>query len=180
MQEAGADPGPTPLGEGGEVLAREVLAREVLAQEVLAREASRRGLPVITASLVPEARMAEALRGRKVVAFAGIGRPAKFFSSLRAIGTVLVAERGFPDHHPFRESEIAALAAEAREAGAALATTEKDMMRVRAVIGAGDSPPLLAGIPLLVLKVGLRVVEGERLDSLIRSALAARRGGGSG
>ena len=142
--------------------------------EALARDARRGGLPVILGSLVPEA--SEALRGRKVVAFAGIGRPAKFFATLRSIGAVLVAERGFPDHHVFRKGELEALAAEARIKGAVLATTEKDMMR----IGAGEAhraeqAPSVADIPLHVLRVMLLIQDVEALDSLIAGALAARR-----
>src|SRR5262249_31193063 len=105
----------------------------------LMAEAKRRGLPVISASLRPEPADVEALRGQKIVAFAGIGRPSKFFASLRSIGAELVAERGFPDHHPFGASELDALAFEARAKGAVLATTEKDLMRIGDSTGGGPT-----------------------------------------
>jgi tetraacyldisaccharide 4'-kinase len=142
----------------------------------LAQEARRRGLPTISAALVPEAEAAAALRGRRLVAFAAIGRPEKFFSTLRGIGANLLAEHRFPDHHNFSAGEIAGLAAKAREAGAILATTEKDAMRLEGrVETGGDTGARLAGVPLSILKVGVRIEDGAALDALLRSALALRR-----
>jgi tetraacyldisaccharide 4'-kinase len=68
--------------------------------------------------------------GRKLLAFAGIGRPAKFFATLAECGAELVDAREFPDHHRYRDSEIDALAAAARAAGASLVTTAKDHVRL--------------------------------------------------
>lgn len=86
------------------------------------------GKPVLRARLAPHE--AEKFRGKKVVAFAGIGQPKKFFASLTEIGAEIVATHPFADHHPYRETELARLAAEASESGAILATTEKDAVRV--------------------------------------------------
>jgi len=72
------------------------------------------------------------LRGKKVVAFAGIGRPQKFFATLREAGAELVGEHRFPDHHPFRDTELANLAREAADKNAKLLTTEKDFVRLDA------------------------------------------------
>lgn len=87
-----------------------------------------------TAKPVFRARIAVAegapdLRGRRVTAFAGIGRPEKFFDTLRAAGAELVSTHAFPDHHPFREEELEAVAA-GLENGAAMMTTEKDWVRL--------------------------------------------------
>jgi len=71
-----------------------------------------------------------ALAGHKVIAFAGIGDPDGFFDLLAAAGIDLVATRIFPDHHPFLQDDITRLKAMAKEHGAVLATTEKDVMRV--------------------------------------------------
>ena len=71
-----------------------------------------------------------ALNGRRVVAFAGIGRPEKFFRSLRAFGAEIAATKQFGDHHPYTLSEIARLKATARAANALLVTTEKDYVRM--------------------------------------------------
>ncbi len=88
------------------------------------------GLPVPTARLVPDAAAAARLCGRRVLAFAGIGTPAKFFATLRAIGAQVVAERGFADHHPYRPADLDGLARQAMAADALLVTTEKDAMRL--------------------------------------------------
>jgi len=66
----------------------------------------------------------------KVVAFAGIGRPEKFFASLRAFGAEIIDARAYPDHRAYTASEIARLKARARNANAALITTEKDYVRL--------------------------------------------------
>ncbi len=71
------------------------------------------------------------LRGKRVLAFAGIGDPARFFRTLRASGIEVVRERAFADHHPFSQGEIETLIAEARRDGLTLVTTEKDLARLR-------------------------------------------------
>lgn len=95
-----------------------------------AARAAPGGLPVLTAHLAPDGAAAERLRGRRVLGFAGIGNPAKFFATLRGVGAQLVAERGFPDHHPYRPADLTALARQAADADALLVTTEKDAMRL--------------------------------------------------
>lgn len=86
-------------------------------------------LPVLHASLVPGPEVT-ALKGEEVVAFAGIGRPEKFFATLREAGAELIAAVPFPDHHRFRDQEIAALVARAERASARLVTTTKDAARL--------------------------------------------------
>ena len=85
-------------------------------------------LPVLRARLVPDS-TAE-LRGRKIVAFAGIGRPEKFFASVRALGGDLVATHEFPDHHMYRASDLARLLGAAASQGAQLVTTAKDYVKL--------------------------------------------------
>jgi tetraacyldisaccharide 4'-kinase len=75
--------------------------------------------------------------GAAIVAFAGIGRPEKFFASLRDLGATLVAQHGFPDHHRYRDSELAALRGEAAATGALLVTTAKDWVRLAPAERAG-------------------------------------------
>jgi len=84
--------------------------------------------PVFRARILPAGDTA-GWRGRSAVAFAGIGRPEKFFATLRGLGADLVATRAFPDHHPFSEADLEALAAATPE-GVALVTTEKDHFRL--------------------------------------------------
>ena len=113
--------------------------------------------PVLRATLEPAAEDAARLRGRRLLAFAGIGRPGKFFATLEGCGAELVAREGFADHHPYREDEIAALHARAEAAGATLATTEKDMVRI---------PPARRG-GILVLPVEARFAPADALRDFI-------------
>lgn len=70
--------------------------------------------------------------GRRAIAFAGIGRPAKFFKTLEVLGTVLVDRICFADHHPYSAVEIARLKERAARENSLLVTTEKDFMRLSA------------------------------------------------
>jgi tetraacyldisaccharide 4'-kinase len=86
-------------------------------------------LPILHAHLAPDPGW-QALRGRRVVAFAGIGRPGKFFDAL-AVHDIAVIERvAFADHHPFDEDDVARLDATASRADAVLVTTAKDAARL--------------------------------------------------
>ena len=66
----------------------------------------------------------------KWLAFAGIGRPQKFFTTLNELGAELVATRSFGDHHPYSDADIDALRAEATRRGATLITTAKDHVKL--------------------------------------------------
>lgn len=99
------------------------------------------GQPVLTARLQPDPAVAAALTGRRVLGFAGIGRPEKFFATLRGIGAQVVEERPFPDHHVYDAATLQTLARRAEEKDAILVTTEKDAMRL--------PPDLRTGIPAL-------------------------------
>ncbi|MCJ2090247.1 tetraacyldisaccharide 4'-kinase [Methylobacterium sp. E-005] len=99
--------------------------------DALVRAAGTRGLPVHRARLIRET---DDWAGRRCLAFAGIGRPAKFFATLAEAGAVIVGRRAFPDHHAYREGELAALAESAHRLGAELVTTEKDAVRLPASV----------------------------------------------
>lgn len=66
----------------------------------------------------------------KLYAFAGIGRPNKFFDQLRRMGGDLVEEIPFADHHQFTDAEVENLFARASDHDATLITTEKDHVRL--------------------------------------------------
>jgi tetraacyldisaccharide 4'-kinase len=101
--------------------------------DVIAGEAQRRGIPVLTARLEADPEVAARLRGRRILAFAGIGRPEKFFATLDACGAAVVQTQSFPDHHPFTADEIDALVAAAAAEDLHLVTTEKDLVRIAAL-----------------------------------------------
>lgn len=86
-------------------------------------------IPVFRASLQPATDTAFLTR-HPWMAFAGIGRPEKFFETLREYGATLAATHCFPDHHRYRTREITALLETARAQNTPLITTEKDAVKL--------------------------------------------------
>ncbi|MGY2903883.1 tetraacyldisaccharide 4'-kinase [Bradyrhizobium sp. URHC0002] len=97
----------------------------------IAAEIAAQGKPVLSAHLRPDEAQVAQLRGKRVLAFAGIGDPARFFNTLRASGIDVAGQRAFADHHPYSQAEIESLIAEARRDELILVTTEKDLARLR-------------------------------------------------
>jgi tetraacyldisaccharide 4'-kinase len=85
-------------------------------------------LPVLRARL--DAACAMDLAGLPVVAFAGIGRPDKFFTSVAGLGAVLAARVPFPDHHRYTERDARRLTELAGGLGARLVTSSKDFVKL--------------------------------------------------
>jgi tetraacyldisaccharide 4'-kinase len=134
----------------------------------IAEEAARRALPVLSGTLRADGALAASIRGRRVLAFAGIGRPEKFFATLREIGAEPVETRSFPDHHAYSERDLAELldAAAAREL--VPVTTEKDSVRLAQMVVA---EPRVSGV--LALPIDL-VLDTDEIRSLLGRALQAR------
>jgi tetraacyldisaccharide 4'-kinase len=82
--------------------------------------------PILHACLTPSGARPQG----KLVAFAGLARPEKFFDTLAATGAELTDAIPFPDHHPYSEDDLTMLAQLAEEHGATLITTEKDTARM--------------------------------------------------
>jgi tetraacyldisaccharide 4'-kinase len=100
------------------------------ASQAIAEEIARRGGQVFAAHLTPDVQSLARLADKRVLAFAGIGDPQRFFRTLRGSGIVVAKERAFADHHPFSSDEIEALTADARRNALTLVTTEKDLARL--------------------------------------------------
>jgi tetraacyldisaccharide 4'-kinase len=95
--------------------------------EAAAREA---GIEVFGAQLVADAAAVSALRDKRLLAFAGIGDPEKFFATLQSTALSVVRIRAFADHHRYSASEAAALCQAADREALTLVTTEKDWVRL--------------------------------------------------
>ena len=89
--------------------------------------------PVLRAGLRPGAEIA-ALVGRRVLAFAGIGRPEKFFAMLANAGVIVAGTMPFADHHPYSATDLRRVMGEATRLGAVPVTTPKDAVRLPAAI----------------------------------------------
>jgi tetraacyldisaccharide 4'-kinase len=115
------------------------------------------------ARILPDAAAAARLKGEKIFAFAGIGRPQKFLRTLREIGSEVVGCRWFPDHYPYRPADLAALRREAERFSARLVTTQKDAAR----LGHGDFAE--------VLPVTLAFDHPQAVTALLSDSLALAR-----
>ena len=131
------------------------------------RKAARAGRPAYRARVKP--RDAGAIAGRRLIAFAGIGDPTKFFATVEEAGGSIASRRVFGDHHPFTDGEIAELSREADSAGLDLVTTEKDAMRLRS----GTAAARALAERTLTLPIDLVFDEPVVPQRLIESAIGA-------
>jgi tetraacyldisaccharide 4'-kinase len=129
--------------------------------------------PVLRATVVP-AVGTDWLRAQRVVAWAGIGAPQRFFSTLREQGAELVETVAFRDHQRLGEDDARRLLDLARRHAALLVTTEKDMVRLA---GAGGlCRDLTRASRALPVRLALEEADAERLLSLSLAVLQAPRG----
>lgn len=112
-----------------------IVIGEGKAAEGVAAAIVKQGKPIFTAHLKADDVSLALLRGKRVLAFAGIGDPDRFFRTLGASGVEVVGRQAFADHHPFAPGEIELLLNAAKRDGLTLVTTEKDMARLRIAAG---------------------------------------------
>ena len=158
-------------------------ARRNEIRDMLAR-ACRGGLPAVWVeaahrpvhlrSATSATQPLERLAGARIAAFAGIGNPAAFRTSLTNAGATLVGFRPFPDHHAYAASDLDALRDWAAGLRADLiVTTLKDLVKVRT--------ERLGDIPLVALEIALEMLpagdSSAGLESLLKPVVArlARR-----
>jgi tetraacyldisaccharide 4'-kinase len=109
------------------------------------------------------------LRGQRTVAWAGIGAPQRFFSMLRSLGAEVMETIAFGDHQRLTEADAQRLLALARQHGAILVSTAKDMARLEGATGA--LAELAASTRVVPIRLQFAEADAERLGTLITGAL---------
>ena len=103
----------------------------------------------------------------RVVAFAGIARPRRFFDALQSLGCDVAAELTFRDHHWFTTADLARVQRAARDHHASLiVTTEKDAARL---------PRVGWDVPLATLPMTVDIEPADAFESWLMQRLAAAR-----
>lgn len=100
---------------------------------------------------------------QRILAFAGLGRPERFFAMLESRGFDVAGKFAFPDHHPFRANELETLSRKAKKERATLITTEKDFVRL----------PEAFQEQVTVFPVEMRVNDPDGLARRLASCIAA-------
>lgn len=144
-----------------------VVVGDGAAGERVAAMCRERKIAVLSAALRPDV-AAPDLAGRDVVAFCAIALPGKFAASLAAVGADVVEMVSFADHHRFTRRDIVRiLGLCGRHPGAALVTTEKDLVRV----GPGNDPQGDLRARVQALPVEMVFDEPGRLDRLLEQTV---------
>jgi tetraacyldisaccharide 4'-kinase len=116
---------------------------------------------VLAARIVP-GEAGQRFAGKPVVAFCGIGRPEKFFATLKALGAVVAEEMPYPDHHAFRDEEIMFILEVAARHGATAVTTEKDYARL-----SPDARRMIGAVP-----VKIEFAEPAKVEAMLAKLFA--------
>jgi tetraacyldisaccharide 4'-kinase len=110
------------------------------------------------------------LQHRRVIAFAGIGNPLAFATTLTQLGAAVVVLCAFPDHHAYTEHDWHSLVTMAQQQQVScLITTEKDAVRL--------SPDWHAPMPVYALRVRVQFPQddlsfGQQLQALMHYSSA--------
>jgi tetraacyldisaccharide 4'-kinase len=112
--------------------------------------------PVLNGKLVP-LQTGMDWQGLRALAFAGIGHPDKFFTTLKDLGADLVATHAYDDHAPYSDAILSRLQREAATKSAQLVTTEKDAARL----------PAAFRTQVITLPVRMEIREKAEFSSLL-------------
>lgn len=127
-------------------------------------------IPVFHGRLEPDTTAVAALQGQRVLAFAGIGDPNKFFATLAEAGIEASVRLSFPDHHRYSRAEAEAMRTRAANEGLQPVTTEKDLARM-----ARDDEVAILADRTQALPVTLAIDEEEELQQMLVDVLTRAR-----
>lgn len=142
-----------------------VVGEGTRAEDVI-KQARARDLRIFRGHLAPDPAGPAALKGKKVLAFAGIGDPEKFFVTAVEAGIAVAERHAFADHHRYTAEEAAELIMQAEHSGLALLTTEKDRARMT-----GEQLLEALAARAHTLQVTMVIEEADELRRLVVSKL---------
>ena len=99
------------------------------------------------------------IKNKNIVAFAGIGRPQKFYDSLKKCGLNIVKTFDFPDHHLYKNDDIKKIVETAENLGAEIFTTSKDFVKI----------PTLYKNKIKVLEITIKWQNEKKLSEFLNS-----------
>ena len=138
---------------------------EGTAADPVIRMAGRAAKPVYTARF--KVQKPRSYRKCRMLAFAAIGNPEKFFDSLRSVGADVVIARGFGDHHDYTDEEAGELLDLAAKQDLELVTTSKDMARLKGTHG----PAAELAAKTRVLEVNLDIDPADQATEIIEKSV---------
>jgi tetraacyldisaccharide 4'-kinase len=112
----------------------------------------------------------EELKDKKIFTFCGIGNPAAFLNTIKALGSELVGSKVYNDHHHYTNDCLTDICKQAAHLKADLIlTTQKDWTKITRLKSAKKD------IPLAYLAIEIKFLAGQdKLTSLIENALASK------
>ena len=119
--------------------------------------------PILRAALEPLPEERERLKNKRVVAFAGIGEPKKFFATVEDCGAIITSRFDYADHYVYSDDDLADLREVAARQDAMLLTTEKDLLRLE--------PEHREGISALKVVARFEPESSAQIDQLIEQCL---------
>jgi tetraacyldisaccharide 4'-kinase len=136
----------------------------------VAERGRKRGLPLFHARIEPDRQTLSALAGSKILAFAGIADPEKFFATLCDAGLNVAERQRFADHHRYTAAEAQTLTARAQSQNLVLLTTEKDHVRLAGDPGLAELAGRAGTLP-----VRLVVDEDDAFRAMVLKAVKRHR-----
>jgi len=110
------------------------------------------------------------LKGKRIVAFCGIGNPDAFFSTIKALGANLIDSKVYNDHHQYTDDCLADIYEQAQHLNVDLIlTTQKDWTKIASLASVKND------MPFAYLAIELKFLTAEdKLRRLIEDALEGK------